>query len=450
MMGSLSYLCAFLGAFFRHRWGFRFHSRAALEAFQRRQLRRLLKRATRTSFYRNQAAIDWRALPITNKETMLADFAAFNTAGITLDQAQYVALEAEATRDFRATLPQGLTVGSSSGTSGRPSAFLVSSLERAQWAGAVLGRMLSSTSLGRIINPFARPLRVAFFLRANSNLYTTLNGTRIRFRFFDLVQPVDAHLPPLHAFAPDILVAPASILRFIADSHRRGLISLQPRQIINVAESLEPDDAEAISTAFGCRAQQIYQCTEGVLGFSCKAGSIHLNEECVFVEPQWLDKERTRFSAVITDFRRATQMFIRFRMDDILHLDSTPCSCGRVTVRLDSIEGRADEVLWLPNRRSAAELVPVFPDQVRRAVMVAAPACPDYRIEQHGLRLTLSTADGRMSDLIATRAALYTLIDALDVEVRAIEPVEWRICPTGQKRRRIRCITRPHMLARSA
>jgi putative adenylate-forming enzyme len=444
------HLWTFLAAFLRHRWGFRFRSRAALEAFQRRQLRKLLRRATRAPFFQDGVATGLKALPITDKPTMLSAFAAFNTAGITLEQARHVALEAESTRDFSATLPQGLTVGSSSGTSGRPSLFLVSPQERAQWAGAVLGRMLSLRSLARIINPFARPLRIAFFLRANSNLYTTLNGWRIRFQFFDLVKPVDSHLPSLHAFRPDILVGPASVLRHIAESQRRAVLFLDPAQVVNVAECLEPDDADAIAAAFGRPVEQIYQCTEGVLGFSCPAGGIHLNEECVHVEPQWLDEGHSRFSAVVTDFSRATQMFIRFRMDDILHVDPLPCRCGRVTLRLSSIEGRADDVLLLPSRGSATDLTPIFPDQVRRAVMVAAPDCPDYQIEQHGLSVKLSTAGGRMSDLAAIRMALDSLFDSLDVQVGAMEPVDWRPLPPGQKRRRIRCISPPHNLARSA
>ena len=96
-----------------------------------------------------------------------------------------------------------------------------------------------------------------------------------------------------------------------------------------------------------------------------------------------------------------------------------------------------------------ADLTPIFPDQVRRAVMVAAPDCPDYQIEQHGLSIKLSTAGERMSDLAAIRAALGNLFDSLDVQVGAVEPVEWRPISSGQKRRRIRCISPPHNLARS-
>ncbi len=449
MIRSRWHLGAFLAAFLRHRWGFRFRSREELQAYQQRRLREFRRRAVRSPFYRDRSSTPWTSLPIIDKAIMLGEFDAFNTAGVTLELARQVALEAEATRDFRTTLPDGLTVGCSSGTSGRPGLFLASPLERAQWAGAILGRMLSTASLARILNPCARPLRIAFFLRANSNLYTTLNGWRIRFRFFDLIQSVDTHLSALHDFQPDVLVAPASILRHIADAGRRRLISIHPGQAINVAECLEPDDARAIAEAFGSQPQQIYQCTEGVLGFSCPAGSVHLNEECVYVEPEWLDDRHTRLHALVTDFSRSSQIFLRFRMDDVLHVDPTPCACGRVTVRLKSIEGRADEVLWLP-RRGETVLMPLFPDQIRRAVMVAASDCPDYQLEQHGLLLKVATAKDRACDLAAIRTALQGLFSDLGVEPAMIERAAWRPISAAQKRRRIRCIFRPYGAARSA
>lgn len=440
---------AFLAAFVRHRWGFRFRDRAALEAFQRRRMRRLLRRAAEAPFYRGRSALEWASIPIVDKPTMLSAFDAFNTAGITLEEARRVALEAETTRNFRTTLPADLTVGSSSGTSGQPSLFLVSSQERAQWAGAVLGRMLSASSFARVINPFARPLRIAFFLRANSNLYTTVHGWRIRFRFFDLIRPIDAHRVSLNEFQPDVLVAPASVLQHLAVDQRRGLISIHPAQVINVAECLEPADAAVIAEALGSPAEQIYQCTEGVLGFTCPAGSVHLNEECIYFEPRWLDDEGTRFSADITDFSRSTQMFIRFRMDDILHVDPTACTCGRVTMRLRSIEGRTDEVLWLPSR-SEPGLMPIFPDQVRQAVMVGAADCPDYQIEQHGLTLKVSTSGNHADNFSAIRTALGALLEGQNSQVANIELAEWRVPMPAGKRRRIRCIHRPQSVAHSA
>jgi len=446
---ALLYACTFVRAFVQHRWGFRFKTRAALLDFQQRQIRSFLRVAGQARFYQARRSLSLHELPIVDKSTMLAAFADFNTAGISLEGARAVALAAESSRDFNSTLPQGVTVGTSSGTSGRPNLFLVTARERSRWAGAILGRMLSPQSFARIINPLVRPLRIAFFLRANSNLYSSLDGWRIRFRFFDLVRPVDVHLAALTDYQPDVLVAPASVLRHIAECQERRQIAIQPQQVINVAECLEPDDSELIARTWGRPPQQIYQCTEGVLGFSCAAGSIHLNEQCVYFEPQWLDDEHERFSALITDFSRSAQMFIRFRMDDILHMNLEPCVCGRVSLRLHSVEGRQDDVLWLPSVHGNG-LKPVFPDQIRRAVMLADTQCSDYRIEQDGLILKIAAANPGPNDADSISSALTELFTAFDLQLPCIEQSTWRAQHSINKRRRIRCASKPRPMERSA
>ncbi len=67
-----------------------------------------------------------------------------------------------------------------------------------------------------MLNPFAPRLKIAFFLRANSNLYTTLSSRRIEFRYFDLLEEMKGHAAALEEFRPDILVAPATVLAELA------------------------------------------------------------------------------------------------------------------------------------------------------------------------------------------------------------------------------------------
>jgi len=443
MIGRAADLCAFVQAFLRHRWGYRFSDRQALLAYQQRRIGRFRRKAWgRSQFYSAYRDTTWEQIPVVDKQRVLASFADFNRYGISAERARVLAFEAERSRNFGPTLPGQISVGASSGTSGPPGFFLVSRRERMVWAGAILGRMLSPGSLRRIVNPFVRPLRIAFFLRANSNLYATLHSARIRFVFFDLAAALDTHRTTLAHFMPDVLVAPASVLGYLASWQLSGGIGIRPRQVISVAERLEEDDVRTVAAAWGVAPQQIYQCTEGFLGHTCARGSLHLNEECVLFEPQWQDAEKKRFTALITDFQRRTQFFVRHRMDDVLKVDSTPCGCGRVTLRLESIEGRQDEILWLPAVDSAS-LKPIFPDQVRRAVMLALPNCGDYRLEQHGLRLTLAMRDRGPDGAAQIASALRNLCAGLSVRPPDIEPISW-VDPSGvEKRRRIRCRSRP-------
>jgi putative adenylate-forming enzyme len=136
----------------------------------------------------------------------------------------------------------------------------------------------------------------------------------------------------------------------LAEARDEGRISSRPMRIFSIAETLDPLDERRISRSFGMKVHQIYQCTEGFLAASCQEGTLHLNEDCVRIEPEWLNSDRTKFIPIITDFTRTSQPVIRYRLNDILTLRSSPCPCGSVMTAIESIEGRSDDVLEFKNR----------------------------------------------------------------------------------------------------
>ena len=172
------------------RWALDFRDRGKLEVWQQRQLKRFMRDIIPLApRYKNYSTAALADLPIIDKSQMMGDFAACNTRGVQLDHAFEIAMRAEESRDFSPMLGD-LTVGLSSGTSGNRGVFMVSRAERMRWAGILLARALPPHLLGKILAPWKPPLRIAFFLRANSNLYTTLNSRRIAFSFYDLLEGV--------------------------------------------------------------------------------------------------------------------------------------------------------------------------------------------------------------------------------------------------------------------
>lgn len=432
-----------VAAFARDRWGARPADRASLEAWQRARLDAFLRDVLpRAPFYRDRAP-RLEALPVVDKATMLADFAAFNTVGVPLDAALDVATRAERSRDFAPTLPGDISVGLSSGTSGTRGVFLVRPEERTRWAGVMLSRLLSTRSLLRVLDLGGPPLRVAFFLRANSNLYTTVASRRIDFAFHDLLVPFDQHLTHLARQQPEVLVAPPTVLRALAEAAGSGALRIAPVQVVSVAEVLEADDVTAIERAWGVPVQQVYQATEGFLGITCPEGRLHLNEDLVHVEPEWIDDGEavpTRFHPIVTDFSRMTQLVVRYRLDDVLRVGEASCPCGRPTRVLAAIVGRADDVLALHG--VDGRVVPVFPDVVRRALALV-DGLGDYRLEQHGAEWRVRT---RASDP-AVAARLAQECQALASQLGALPPpvcvLPWVDDAPGAKRRRIRRVEVP-------
>jgi putative adenylate-forming enzyme len=190
------------------------------------------------------------------------------------------------------------------------------------------------------------------------------------------------------------------------------------------------------------QVHQLYQCTEGFLGYTCVAGVLHLNEEFVHVEPEWLDEERTRFVPIVTDFSRTTQLIVRYRLGDVLRVRRTPCACGAPGRSIEAIEGRCDDVLWLQNA-SDATAAPLYPDMVRQAVTSAPATLPDYRIEQHGPAWRIAVADESDASYAALTASLQGLAARHGLTPPSFHRMPFADTGAHLKRRRIRCVQRP-------
>ncbi|MEW4371332.1 F390 synthetase-related protein [Paenibacillus kandeliae] len=367
----------------RKRWT----NRQALERWQQRQVLRHIRWVrAHSSFYQRlwngMDDTEWCEFPLIDKSIMMEHFDVLNTVGITRQQALDTAQQAEQTRDFAPVL-HGVTIGLSSGTSGNRGIFLVSPQEQDAWTGNVLARLLPGSLRERH--------RIAFFLRANSNLYESVQRGSLQFRYFDLTLPMDRHITDMQQYGADIWVAPPSLLRMLAEAAANGKLTVAPSKLISVAEVLDPLDRQYIQQVFGQTVHQVYQCTEGFLGTSCEHGTIHLNEDVVHIEKEYIDEERRRFMPIITDFSRRAQPIVRYRLNDILTEAAEPCACGSVYTAIERIEGRYDDILYLrrvheqqlDGQHANAQYVPLFPDLVTRAIIAASPDIQHYRVVQH-------------------------------------------------------------------
>ncbi|WP_165314333.1 F390 synthetase-related protein [Agromyces protaetiae] len=420
--------------------GVRLGGARGLERRTRRGIRRLLDTRLATVAFYDGRARTLDALPIVDKATVRERFVDFNVPRVTLEQALAHATDAEERRDFRDELPGGITVGLSSGTSGRPGVFLVSERERMLWAGTVLGRLLDSVSVRQLVTPWARPVRIAFALRANSTLYEAVTSRRLRFGFVDLVAPFDEVRAAVQRVDPDVLVAPSTVLGALAkaalETAEPGALHITPRLVIAVAEVLDDDTAALVLRAWGVRPRRVYQATEGLLALDCAHGNLHLNERHVHVEPEWLDLDERRFSPIVTDLTRTTQLVVRYRLDDVLRVPAEPveCPCGDPSLVLEAVEGRADETIVVADGRGGE--ASVFPDAVRRALAVAGAS--DWSIRWGDGALELALRDDRRETRTAAEWALERLFETLRLPVPEIVAAAWRAPEAGAKTVRIR------------
>lgn len=359
-----------LRTFIRARYFHKFKNRKRLEKYQQRQIKKQLDFFKSNSpYFQKYNSKTFEELPYMNKKVMMDNFDKMNTAGISKNDALKLAIDSEKSRDFSEKL-NNYSVGLSSGTSGHRGVFVLSDSEIATWVGGMMAKMLPK---GKIFGT-----RVAFFLRADNNLYESSNSKALKFEFFDILKPMEENIVKLQEFQPTILVAPPSVLLILAEAVKAKKLSINPIRIISVAEVLTEKDEQYLKKVFKQKIiHQVYQCTEGFLGYTCEYGSLHLNEDVAVIEKEYLDNKR--FTPVITDFVRKTQPIVKYRLNDILVEDKRPCKCGTSMTRLEKIEGRMDDVFEFDGVNGGT--VKVFPDFIARVILYV-PRIKNYRVVQ--------------------------------------------------------------------
>jgi len=410
------------------KWNSSFRNRDDLKKYQQKRLNRFVKRTlAKSTYYKaffSKSGFEWSLVPQISKQEFMHSFEEINTQGLKLEESMETALKAEETRDFKSEV-KGITVGLSTGTSGKRSLFLASETERAQWVALVMHR---------IIKPkLFKKQKVAFFLRANSNLYSSVASRLFEFQYFDIFQPLDQLLHELNQFQPHILASQPSILIDISKAQQEKTIQINPEQLISFAEVLHDNDRLTIEKVFNQKITEIYQCTEGFLGVSCQHGTMHLNEDIIHVKKEWVDTDT--FHPIITDFTRHSQPVVKYRMDDLLQIKKTPCPCGSPFLAIEKIIGRDDDVLLCEGTK-------VYPDLIARRIAIRTNSFQKYSINQTGPKKLLIGIECSDLDWLSTKKIFQEALDQL-LNENDIFDIQYHFehnpsFPEGEKMRKIK------------
>ncbi|MFC3927672.1 F390 synthetase-related protein [Streptococcus caprae] len=412
----------FLKTFYKVRFREKWTSREAIEAHQAKGLQEFYAYMKQHSPYFREHGFTKDFLM--DKSFMMANFDSLNTVGVEKEKAFAIAQEGEKSRDFSASYGD-ISVGLSSGTSGNYGIFLTSPNEQALWAGTILAKLLPK---GRLLGH-----KIAFFLRSDNNLYKAVTSPILRLHYFDMQIAIEEHIKTLNTYQPSLLVAPASVCLQLARAKQAGVLTISPQRIFSVAEILEDRDRTIIEEAFGQRVYQIYQATEGFLGASCQEGTLHLNEDGLLIEKEWVDDQR--FYPIITDFKRTSVPFYRYRLNDILQIEDRECPCGSKLLAIKKIEGRSDDIFYFESED--AGVCSIYPDFIRRC-LILIPEIEEYQVTQVALdqlEIGLNYRNQAVEEAIVMN--LKQLATDFHFTCPSIRFVAYQAPAKGQKLRRI-------------
>ena len=413
-----------VSTFVKVRYLSKWTSRNELLEYQEKQVRKHLEFLKENSpYFKNHEITEEFTM---NKVFMMENFDELNTLGVKRDEAMEIALNSEKTRNFSQKY-KDISVGLSSGTSGHRGMFITTPEEQGIWAGTILAKMLPRNNI------FGH--KIAFFLRADNDLYKAVNSFLISLEYFDTFKDTDEHIERLNKYQPTMIVAPPSLLLVLAKKIEEGGLKVSVKKIISVAEILEKADEEYIRKQFDQKIiHQIYQATEGFLACTCEYGHLHLNEDLIKFDKKYIDEKR--FYPIITDFRRTSQPFVKYYLNDILIESEEVCECGLVLQRIEKIEGRSDDIFKFTNK-TGKEIV-VFPDFIRRTILFVENI-REYQVFQVNddlLEIAILNINEEQKELIEKE--FNKLFASLDIENVKIQFIDYKVDRTVKLKRIVR------------
>ncbi len=338
---------------------------------------------------------------------------------------------------FTVPMSQVVRIHSSSGTTGKPTVVGYTEADMDIWD-EVMARVytMAGVNAGDVVhNGYGYGLFTGGlgFHRAAEKVGATIVPASGGF--------TDRQLMLMRDFGATVLAATPSFALHLAEVAKKsgpnykdeyklkcGIFGAEP-----VSEGLKKE----VSEAWGIDYHETYGLSEIIgpgVSSSCKHSKLlHINEDHFYpeiVDPKTGEvlPEGERGELVITTLTKQALPIIRYRTGDITSLTYEPCKCGRTTVRMESIVGRADDMLIVNG-------VNVYPSQVEHVIANTEGLTLNYQIiaDKKGfldkLEILVEVSDEVMSDNVKElenikKELQHSLLNNLyiNANVKLVEP----------------------------
>jgi phenylacetate-CoA ligase len=378
----------------RDRW-----SRFQIGRYQTGRLARLRALAyDRSPFYRRfHRGVEERPLnelPVLTKSQLMESFDELVTdRSVHLEDVRKHVERASANELFRGRYQ----VARTGGTTGNPGLFLadpsewasiIASYNRAQeWAGIrpdLLKRLRLAVVSSRV--PWHQSARVG----------ASVDSPIVPVRRFDALQPLAEIVAGLNEWQPENVIAYASMTKILAVEALAGRLRIRPRAVMSSSEVLTEEARLRAMEAWGVAPFNVYAATEtAAIASECQRHRLHLFEDLVITEVvdeqnRPVPRGTSGAKILVTVLFSRTQPLIRYEMSDRVSLSTEPCGCGLAYDLLETIEGRAEDILEMP--AAAGGTVTIHPN-LFHLVLEPLPI-REWRIVQqaNGVRVSLAGA----------------------------------------------------------
>jgi phenylacetate-coenzyme A ligase PaaK-like adenylate-forming protein len=263
-------------------------------------------------------------------------------------------------------------------------------------------------------------------------------------RAISLLQPIEALVAELNAFAPTLVATYPTAGEVLADEQDAGRLKLNLAEIWLGGETLTNAVRNRLQASFGCRARNAYGASEFMsIAWDCGHGSLHVNADWVLLEAvddryRPVPPGTASHTVLLTNLVNRVQPLIRYDLGDSITVLPQPCACGSALPAIH-VEGRCDDILRFPVRsRPAVRVLPL----VLATVLEEHAHVREYQAVQHSAhKLEVRLGDADRSAGARVRAAVGEYLKAQGVARVAIEVNAARPLPSphsGKLRRVLR------------
>jgi phenylacetate-CoA ligase len=230
------------------------------------------------------------------------------------------------------------------------------------------------------------------------------------------------YLDELEGFDPVVIHAYPSSIAALASwlaAARRRYRGPSLKGILTSSETLEPAVRRSVEAAFGVRVYDWYGQAERVVAAgTCEHGRYHVLTDYGTV--RLLDAGNSTCELVGTTLNNAAMPLQDYRTGDtVIPGDGGACPCGRIFPTIESIVGRQEKIITLPDGRMVARLDRIFQGHDRQVVEGQVL----YRGHGHFVLRVVPTDGFSKADEAALVAKFLMRVPGVHVTVEKVEAI---------------------------
>ena len=336
---------------------------------QEKKWRRMVRHAYKASPYYRQTfeaagitAGNMDSLPLSAFPTDKAEFMEHFDHLVTVPDLKQEELRAF---DAQTSISQKLFKGKyhvvhSSGSTGKPGYFIYDEAAWSQMLVGIIRGALWGMTMAQIVSFLLEGPRIVYIAATDGRYGGAMavgdgvDGLNARQLFLDIKTPLEEWMEKICKFHPNLIIGYPSAIKILGELAHEGTIDLNVLRVVSCGEPLGTSLRNYLEETFQAEVVNFYGASE-----SLALGAELTGEDGMYLFDDMNVIEVEEGAIYLTSLYNFAQPLIRYRISDRLTIKETETkeTTAYPFTKVESIEGRSEDLLWFENRRGEKEFL---------------------------------------------------------------------------------------------